>query len=391
MSTELKYVKKIIEVPLTYPEILGANSQIIKYIDTVHDLNILGCRIRPVWCFVEKGGEGVNIDIQVDVPDHVHDVVIQFRIYALNLKQLSSLNKNMAKDFFKDGIVSSEHYSEYEKCNILENCLKMLSKNECVFRSDARNGGEPMSGSGPFSIPNTRTKLLTKNNLESSNFQNEEGIIRFVVVLNFIKIRMDPKYILTRFMEIKSPELFKSELESFSEHVKRLIKNNKKLAENINVKDTLTDGILIAKKGDKEYHTLNKLNDELKNKSDILRAKLCAENERTSLLKMQLRNNNITNLLKMFDSEQDLENLRSQISSLTYEKMYELFLKLSKIRMLFIEEIQESMLCPICFDSEKNISVQPCGHTFCGVCVEDTNNLCPACKQPALEYSQIIF
>ena len=46
------------------------------------------------------------------------------------------------------------------------------------------------------------------------------------------------------------------------------------------------------------------------------------------------------------------------------------------------EDSQDSNICPICLDKEKNIHVSPCGHMFCYECIKKLNDKrCPICRK----------
>ena len=59
-----------------------------------------------------------------------------------------------------------------------------------------------------------------------------------------------------------------------------------------------------------------------------------------------------------------------------------------------IERLREVVLCPICMDKQKNISLEPCGHALCKSCV-DTLDMsggqkgCPLCRKKVKAVHQI--
>lgn len=58
--------------------------------------------------------------------------------------------------------------------------------------------------------------------------------------------------------------------------------------------------------------------------------------------------------------------------------MHELNLKMQKR----IEELYVKTLCSICYINEKNMALVPCGHMFCGACIEQTiTAVCPICRR----------
>ena len=62
----------------------------------------------------------------------------------------------------------------------------------------------------------------------------------------------------------------------------------------------------------------------------------------------------------------------------TDNKMQELNMKMQKR----IEELYLKTLCSICYVNEKSIALVPCGHLFCGSCIEQTlTAVCPVCRR----------
>lgn len=70
-----------------------------------------------------------------------------------------------------------------------------------------------------------------------------------------------------------------------------------------------------------------------------------------------------------------------------------------------IERLKEVVLCPICLDKQKNMSLEPCGHALCKTCVDsiftinNNNNQnnqnngkktsCPICRKKVKAVHQI--
>jgi len=48
-----------------------------------------------------------------------------------------------------------------------------------------------------------------------------------------------------------------------------------------------------------------------------------------------------------------------------------------------LEELESTLLCPICMDQKKNVSCSPCGHALCRKCSDailSANKKCPICR-----------
>ena len=60
-----------------------------------------------------------------------------------------------------------------------------------------------------------------------------------------------------------------------------------------------------------------------------------------------------------------------------------------------INNINEKLICCICFTNEINIAAYPCGHAkFCKTCInihKQTNNKCPMCRTIVKRYRKIII
>ncbi len=62
-----------------------------------------------------------------------------------------------------------------------------------------------------------------------------------------------------------------------------------------------------------------------------------------------------------------------------------------------IDKLKEVLLCPICMDKQKNVSLEPCGHALCKGCANllfgNTNNGngkgCPLCRKTVKVIHQI--
>lgn len=78
--------------------------------------------------------------------------------------------------------------------------------------------------------------------------------------------------------------------------------------------------------------------------------------------------------------------------------------KISDFRNLFIyiinkisKPVEEAIkLCPICFENEVDICLNPCGHTLCNKCVLSnrsryTNDKCYSCRTTIQDYIKIFF
>ena len=67
-----------------------------------------------------------------------------------------------------------------------------------------------------------------------------------------------------------------------------------------------------------------------------------------------------------------------------YENKKQSTRKSSKCRQAFLELINDDLICIICSEMYyEGVTVSPCGHVFCGHCLEvweEKNNTCPICR-----------
>jgi hypothetical protein len=54
------------------------------------------------------------------------------------------------------------------------------------------------------------------------------------------------------------------------------------------------------------------------------------------------------------------------------------------------QDINPDILCQICFENRVNLVLTPCGHTFCGKCL-DNSSICFACRSPINDRFKIYF
>lgn len=77
--------------------------------------------------------------------------------------------------------------------------------------------------------------------------------------------------------------------------------------------------------------------------------------------------------------------------------------KINEFRNLFIfiinkilrtNEINDKKLCPICFENEIDMCINPCGHTLCNRCIisnRNNTNRCYSCRGHISDYIRIYF
>lgn len=87
--------------------------------------------------------------------------------------------------------------------------------------------------------------------------------------------------------------------------------------------------------------------------------------------------------------EENIENIEMKLKDFTY-----LFLYIIN-NIVSNKEISKNM-CPICFENQIDICINPCGHTTCNKCILSNrnniyNNKCFICRTPVNEYIKIFF
>lgn len=45
------------------------------------------------------------------------------------------------------------------------------------------------------------------------------------------------------------------------------------------------------------------------------------------------------------------------------------------------KDCESDINCPICMANKKDHVLIPCGHIFCGICIDQFNHACPLCRQ----------
>jgi hypothetical protein len=93
--------------------------------------------------------------------------------------------------------------------------------------------------------------------------------------------------------------------------------------------------------------------------------------------------------IKIKSIEENIENIEIKLKDFSY-----LFLFIIN-NIINNKEISKNM-CPICFENEIDICLNPCGHTTCNLCVLSNrsniyNNKCFTCRSPVNEYIKIYF
>lgn len=87
-----------------------------------------------------------------------------------------------------------------------------------------------------------------------------------------------------------------------------------------------------------------------------------------------------------------IEQLESKLESkLDLAKKHKFYLQQQQI-----DKLKEVVLCPICLDKQKNMSLEPCGHALCKSCVDKIFNnqsggkkACPLCRKKVKAVHQI--
>lgn len=89
-------------------------------------------------------------------------------------------------------------------------------------------------------------------------------------------------------------------------------------------------------------------------------------------------------------SKNNIDSLRSNIEWLRNKKLDELnnnnnkinkFSKLVRSSLDASECNKKQNMCNVCVTNQINICLNPCGHTFCSVCVDKMNNSCAMCRK----------
>jgi len=173
-----------------------------------------------------------------------------------------------------------------------------------------------------------------------------------------------------------------------------------------------------------DFEILNKNLEEYKVKIEELQInKINFDNYILNLQNNHLNTMNIINNFNIYENNKELNeifinyNLKIKenynkwikeyytIKLLEYENTIEIIEeKISEFRELFIyiinkikkTEIENKKLCPICFENEVDICLNPCGHTICNKCViinrnRFTSEKCYSCRGVINEYIKIYF
>lgn len=173
-----------------------------------------------------------------------------------------------------------------------------------------------------------------------------------------------------------------------------------------------------------DFKTLSKNLDEYRKKiEDLQTHKIYFENYISNLQNNHLNVMNIINDYNIHDNNMDLtdifmnyndkikENFNKWMIQYYTKKMtdYENIIdmiekKITDFRTLFIYVInkiiqpqsENKKLCPICFENEIDICLNPCGHTLCNKCVISnrsaySNHKCYSCRALIQDYIKIYF
>ena len=251
---------------------------------------------------------------------------------------------NLISGFFGSTIVLNKYFNAYISKDILENCLeesksqndkKSKNKNECsiyfVF---------------------IRIAALIIKNLFNSNFDN--------------------------FCKKKINKLNKHDF-----NVKVLIR------ESFNFLSDLF--LVIPEKYEKMLEDKEKNNNKNKKKKNIEKKEEKKLNEDLKFFYMNIINNITKNdIMRLFPLIEDNKFIRRNIDG--YKRIlrkYMLFFNDIETKYNLVhkekqsqEDSQDSNICPICLDKEKDIHVSPCGHMFCYECIKKLNDKrCPICRK----------
>lgn len=118
-------------------------------------------------------------------------------------------------------------------------------------------------------------------------------------------------------------------------------------------------------------------------------------------------------IMKMYDQMATLRSMHDKlVGSVVHEKMDELIIefelecglttlvdqfseKAGKVDALreILKTERKGSTCPICMEDDISTYLDPCGHTFCGNCVNKFKNAnsCPVCRGPVRERRQLFL
>jgi archaellum component FlaC len=139
--------------------------------------------------------------------------------------------------------------------------------------------------------------------------------------------------------------------------------------------------------------------DKIENHIDTLK-KIYMSNDIESLTSLNTLNEQIKKYFKDINVN-IIYIIRKKIMELEGE-IEDISRKLNALRSLIItgvnqvvkEEHKEKKMCPVCFDSEVNTALVPCGHTYCKGCSEADRSRyakCPQCRTQINARIKIFF
>lgn len=173
-----------------------------------------------------------------------------------------------------------------------------------------------------------------------------------------------------------------------------------------------------------DFEILNKNLDEYKKKIEDLQAhKIYFDNYISNLQNNHLNIMNIINDYDIQDNNNELNELfinynnkmknnydkwiiqNYTVKLLEFENIIDIIeKKIIEFRTLFIyiinkitkPQLDNKKLCPICFENEVDICLNPCGHTLCNKCVISnrtrySNEKCYSCRGNIHDYIKIYF